>query len=1043
MMKKLKNMLFSMELTGILLLLFTISIAYATFVENDFGTITAKARVYNAKWFEIMLLLLAVNMTGSIFKHKMYLKHKWTILLFHVAFLVIFIGAAVTRYVGYEGMMSIREGSTSNEFRSEETYIRVWASDGDIEAYDETKLFPTPGRVAKYKEDLSLGNKKVEVEVLDYYLNAADTYVSEEGGTPVIWLVVSGGSGGRQNIYLENGQKKDFNGLSFAFDTPGQDENTISFVSRNDTLFLSASDSVNHVNMMANTSVMLPPQAEHPFMPMNLYKYGNINIVLKQYFQSAKRKLVSTEGQEGMTSMDAFTARVTVDDVSETVNVYGGKGFLIQSSELELSGVKVSLNYGAKLIILPFAIRLDDFQLERYPGSNSPSSYASEVTVFDEPEDLVMPYRIYMNNVLNYKGYRFFQSSYDRDEMGTVLSVNHDAAGTIITYIGYFLMSLGMFLTIFSKSSRFRLLARLSTKIRQSRKEATVLLILGALFLGGQVSAQPSSARQDLPVVSEEHAKAFGELLIQDRDGRIKPLNTVASEVLRKIARKTSFEGMTPEQVFLGIMAYPELWQSVPIIKVTHPQLKEFLGAEGKLAAFSQVVDLSGTGQYKISEYVERAYAKKPANQSKFDKDVMHVDERVNIFYMVYNGSFLTIFPVPGHENYKWITASDASQIEDKDEQLFVGSILSMYLEEVRRAIQSGNWSAADEHLGYILKYQEKYGSEIMPSAGKVSLEIFYNEFNIFKRLSGYYGLIGFVLLVLHFINILKPKIKLKKIIQISSYIVVLLFLMHTAGLIIRWNISGHAPWSNGYESLIYIAWATSLSGLIFVWRSEITLSVTALLSSLILAVAGMSWMDPEITNLVPVLKSYWLIIHVAIITASYGFLALGALLGFLNLVIMILKGRKNYKRLDLTVTELNYIIEMTLVIGLFMLTIGTFLGGVWANESWGRYWGWDPKETWALATVVFYSFVVHMRFIPGFRGNFAFSFASLISYSFVLMTYFGVNYYLSGLHSYAAGDPVPVPSFVYYTIVIIGIVSTIAYINDRKYRILDAKAGG
>jgi len=232
---------------------------------------------------------------------------------------------------------------------------------------------------------------------------------------------------------------------------------------------------------------------------------------------------------------------------------------------------------------------------------------------------------------------------------------------------------------------------------------------------------------------------------------------------------------------------------------------------------------------------------------------------------------------------------------------------------------------------------------------------------------------------------------------------------------------------------MLYIAWATVLSGLIFVRKSEITLAVTALLASLILSVAGMSWMDPEITTLVPVLKSYWLIIHVAIITASYGFLALGALLGFNNLLLMNLKTKNNVKRLNLTITELSYIIEMTLIIGLFMLTIGTFLGGVWANESWGRYWGWDPKETWALATVLFYSFVVHMRFIPGFRGTFAFSFAALISYSFVLMTYFGVNYYLSGLHSYAAGDAVPVPSFVYYTLIVIAVVSIMAYITNNK----------
>jgi len=1034
-MKKFKDILFSMELTGILLLLFTISIGFATFVENDFGTLAAKAQVYNAKWFEIMLLLLAVNMTGSIFQRKMYLKHKWTILLFHVAFLIIFIGAAATRYIGYEGIMSIREGSVSNEFRSDETFIRIWTQDGIAQEYKEKKIFPTPDRVSKFNENFSTGTHDVDVEVVEYFTNAAETYGEEEGGIPVIWLVMSGGSEGRQNMYLKQGQIKHFNGLSFGFDVLVKNEG-ISFFAKNNTVFLAATDSVNHINMAANTSEVLVPDSMHAFEPMNLYKFGSTSIVLKQYLQSAVTKLVSTEGQEGMSSMDAFTARVKVDGESTKVNVFGGKGYLSRNAEVEIGGVKVLINYGSKVIQLPFSIKLDDFQLERYPGSNSPSSYASEVTVIDEERDLVMPFRIFMNNVLNYGGYRFFQSSYDRDELGTVLSVNHDAAGTIITYIGYFLLSLGMFLTIFSKQSRFKMLVKLSSRLRESRKEVLIVLIsLGFAFsIHTPVFAQVNN-RLDIPEVDADHAKAFGKLLVQDRDGRIKPLNTVSSEVLRKIARKTSIEGMSPEQVFLGIMAFPQEWQKVPMIKMTHPQLKDFLSVEGNLAAFNQIVDLQSTGQYKISEYVERAYAKKPASQSKFDKDVMQVDERVNVFYMVYSGTFLTIFPIPADKNYKWVTSANAKQFNNEEESLFVGGILGMYFEEVRKAVTNGEWATADEHLDYLLKFQEKYGAAVMPSATKVNMEVFYNEFNIFKRLSGYYGIIGFVLIILHFISILRPKIKLQKVIRISSYLVVVLFLLHTAGLIMRWNISGHAPWSNGYESMIYIAWATILSGLIFVRRSEITLSVTALLSSLILSVAGMSWMDPEITNLVPVLKSYWLIVHVAIITASYGFLALGALLGFLNLLLMNLKSKRNYKRLNLTITELSYIIEMTLIIGLFMLTIGTFLGGVWANESWGRYWGWDPKETWALATVVFYSFVVHMRFIPGFRGNFAFSFAALISYSFVMMTYFGVNYYLSGLHSYAAGDPVPVPNFVYYTFIIIGVVSIMAFIADRKYK--------
>jgi len=210
-------------------------------------------------------------------------------------------------------------------------------------------------------------------------------------------------------------------------------------------------------------------------------------------------------------------------------------------------------------------------------------------------------------------------------------------------------------------------------------------------------------------------------------------------------------------------------------------------------------------------------------------------------------------------------------------------------------------------------------------------------------------------------------------------------------------------------------------------------MATTAILASVTLMVANLSWLDPQVTNLVPVLKSYWLVIHVAIITASYSFLGVGALLGFLNLVLISLQNRKNFGKLKDTIEELTNINEMNLIIGVFLVTIGTFLGAVWANESWGRYWGWDPKETWALVTVLVYAFVVHMRLIPGLNGVFAFNFAALIGFSSVLMTYFGVNYYLSGMHSYASGDPVPIPTFVYYTVAIVAIVSLLSYLNHLR----------
>lgn len=419
--------------------------------------------------------------------------------------------------------------------------------------------------------------------------------------------------------------------------------------------------------------------------------------------------------------------------------------------------------------------------------------------------------------------------------------------------------------------------------------------------------------------------------------------------------------------------------------------------------------------------------------RSGYDKELIKVDERVNVCYMVYRGDFLKIFPLKNDPNNAWLTTQEAAQFDSIDGG-FVSNILPLYYGSLQSGIQSGNWAEATQNLSYIRTFQEKFGSEIFPSNTKIKFEILYNNVNVFKRLFPFFSLVGFIMLILLFINLLNPKYKFEKAIQIGIILIAVGFGFQTLGLGIRWYISGHAPMSNGYESMIYIAWAMVLAGLFFVKKSKITVAITAILASLALMVANLSWLNPEITNLVPVLKSYWLSIHVSVITASYSFLAIGALLGFFNLILMILKKPVNKARLDQTIKELTNINEMNLIVGGFLLTIGTFLGAVWANESWGRYWGWDPKETWALVSVVVYAFIVHMRLTPGLKGNYAFNFAALISFGAILMTYFGVNYYLSGMHSYAQGDPVPVPAFVYYMIVIVTLVSIMAYRNEKKF---------
>jgi cytochrome c-type biogenesis protein CcsB len=260
-------------------------------------------------------------------------------------------------------------------------------------------------------------------------------------------------------------------------------------------------------------------------------------------------------------------------------------------------------------------------------------------------------------------------------------------------------------------------------------------------------------------------------------------------------------------------------------------------------------------------------------------------------------------------------------------------------------------------------------------------------------------------------------------------------FLVHTAGLILRWYVSGHAPWSNGYESMVYVAWAAMLAGVIFGRKYPLVIGTAAMLSGITLFVAHLNWMNPEITHLVPVLNSYWLMVHVAVITASYGFLGMSAFIGLLVLIMIGMSNNQNSKNIKGIVLQLTAISEMSVTIGLYMLTIGTFLGGVWANESWGRYWGWDSKETWALITVVVYSFVAHMRLIPSLKGIYNYTVASVLGFSSVLMTYFGVNYYLSGMHSYGKGSADGVHWSVF---VMIGVIAVIMIISNFKQKNLE-----
>lgn len=791
-MKKALSILSSPWITVMLLLVFAINIGIATFIESRQSIEMAWQLVYNAKWFELILLLGVINLSLSIFQHKLYRKQKFTVFLFHVSFIIILIGAGVTRYWGFEGSMHIREGESSN-------------------------------------------------------------------------------------------------------------------------------------------------------------------LIMKK---------------------------------------------------------------NAAPVTLPFELHLKDFIIDYYPGSQNPSGFSSIVVLNDKEKGILEEHKIYMNNILKHRGYRFYQSSYPEDQKGTILSVTKDTAGTFITYLGYLLLSIGMFFSLLNKNSRFI----------QLMKKNSVLVITLLLSI---ITFTPLSAKDTIPAIPAEQAKLFGSLLVRDEQGRTKPVNTMVEDIFRKVHRQANYMEQSAMQVLLGMFVYPEKWQNANLI-YAGKKVPTLIEIDGKYASLKECY--IGQGLFSSSMPAMQAYRTPPAQRSKAQNDLIRFDERLNILYQWFGGTSLNIYPNPDTNKTNWLNPINVhGQITTADSTLLYNA-LNLYFSEARNAMETGNWQTATEIIHAIKKYQLKYGKEI-PSAKNVRLETWYYKAHIFKRISTVYLTLGLILLVIVFTKIFKPNLKANKAQNALLALIALTWIIHTIGLVIRWILSGHAPWSNAYETMIFISWSGILAGLILSKWFKAVPALAAILAWIFLFAGHMSWMDPQLTNLVPVLKSKWLVIHVAVITSSYGFLGIIALIAFVNLILMSLQSLKNYQHVQENIDLLSRIIEMGATIGLYLLTIGTFLGGVWANVSWGRYWAWDPKETWALITILVYAIVLHLRLVPGLKGKILFNFASLIAYASVMMTYFGVNYYLSGLHSYATGDPAPIPKGVYYTLGVILLVTLAAIMNTSSLK--------
>jgi cytochrome c-type biogenesis protein CcsB len=1082
MQKKLASILFSTRLTGILFITYAVAMIVGTFMDRGMETSpTPYSRywIYDSWWFSAIHIFFVINFLGNIFRFKLLRKEKITTLIFHASFILILIGAGITRYISYEGVMPITEGSSENTFLSEKIYL---------EAFIDGERNGQPMRRTVEKELLlssRLNNDftwntfynpsddsktDIEIKFNKFIAGAEDGFVEEVNGIWHLKVVETDGEK-RHDHFLVEGELAKFHNILYAFNKPTEGAINIGYDGKDYTIKTPFEGNVRVMATQTESGVV--KDSVQALKLRALYNLQGILFVVPDQAIKGRTGIVEKEVKQ-KNDQNALFVDVTIGDEMKTVGLLGGKGWSNDKKLIEFKDYKLYLSYGSKDYPLPFSLKLNDFIAERYPGTeNSFSSFKSKLTVEDEaPFD----YDIYMTHVLDHKGVRFFQASFEPDEETTILSVSHDFWGTWVTYIGYFLLYLGLMLILFDKGSRFGDLKRMLDKIKAKKAKLSLILLLFAFAKAETTIAQeintaavvvqdsigdtteavedvigvrgseqdhmtaPEKAVLDSIILANavpvEHASKFGRMVIQDDGGRMMPINTYSSLLLRKLTRRDTYAGLNADQVMLSMMENPQLWFWADLIylKKGNDSIRNIIGVPDDVIRFKLMDFITPQLTNKLDPFIAEAY--REATPTIIDKEFRDIHQRLALLNRALSGSILKVFPKPNDTNNKWRSYAELGESGYKGmDSLYSKQIIPLYLGKLQEARQTGDYSKADELLFSIGKFQERFGAAIMPSDQKIEAEIYYSKHDPFKKLYWMYMLAAVFMMIFVIIHIFYENRFVNAMTKVGAMVVLILFLLHTGSLIWRWYISGHAPWSDAYESVLFVAWATMFFGLAFGRKSMLTIASTTFVAGFILWAASMNYMNPEIANLQAVLNSYWLMIHTAVIVASYGPFILGTVLGFVALMLMIFTTKENKERMDLNIKELTVINEMALTVGMVLLAIGTFLGGQWANESWGRYWGWDPKETWALISLIVYAFVIHMRLIPGLRGRWTFNMMSIFALSFILFTWFGVNYYLSGLHAYQSGGDIALPKIItsVAVYVVLGFFSWRAY--KKHYR--------
>lgn len=621
---------------------------------------------------------------------------------------------------------------------------------------------------------------------------------------------------------------------------------------------------------------------------------------------------------------------------------------------------------------LGFEVSLKNFNVVNYPGTDAPMDYVTMLTANTQE------IKVSMNNIGSFSGYRFIQSGYDSDMQGTTLGVYHDPWGIGITYTGYALLFISLIATMVSKKTRIRHLYRKALSLQGAKAWAVTALLAVSSFA-------TSANAQEMVKIDGDIADDFGKICVL-YNSRITPINTVATSFVTKLCGKPTWDGLSSNQVFAGWIFDVPYWETVKMIEIKEKKAQELLGINGKWASFDDFWD--NYNNYKLDAPLKKAYKD---GDTKLQKQLRDADEKFNIIRMLYGGEMLKMFPYAGKQGHmQWFAPGQPLGNLKLDEKELVFIKKSMdYLAE---SIITGDKARAEEIAKKIYSYQHVRGKAVVPTKFRIYTETFYNKTNAQRLPVMLYLTLSLVLAIVSTLSLNNGKQKKTRLV---SSVLTWVMLIHTSLLLtLRWYVSGHLPMSNGYETMQFMAWATLIVTLVMQKRFLPVKQFGPLLSSFALLVAMITDGNPQITQLMPVLQSPLLSVHVMVIMFSYALFGLTALIGLQGLIA-------HHRKQEEKEQQLAALSQFLLYPAVALIAIGIFIGAIWANVSWGRYWSWDSKETWALITMLIYSAPLHAD-IKWLRKAQHMHIYMLLAFLSVLMTYFGVNYFLSGMHSYA-----------------------------------------